>query len=267
MALHRLSAAQARQLLTRAADRTHRPPVGRRRHRAAHWWSAGARHAPGRHRRTLPHSSDARMTDCHPKAQRGRRATGINRWPPPSVSGDHVTRPAARVRHETRMRCPTKRVFRTSCRNGAGDVAWPQSGSIAAGFVPITSPSLQFTAVHFGTPASSGGDRSRRHRLPGRFPVRHGLVVPDVLRCHAARSGRAAAVMLGRPDDRTGVSRGSLTIASNSACSHSSSSQTNAQKSSSTAPEPSAAPVFSRPSMPLTPSRSSKKPADVCPLV
>ena len=188
-----------------------------------------------------------------------------HRWPPPSVSGDHVTRPAALVRHETRMRCPTKRVFRTSCRNGAGDVAWPQSGSIAAGFVPITSPSLQFTTVHrLVWPASCGGDRSRRHRLPGRFPVRHGRVVPDGLRCHAARSGRAAAIVVGRPDGRTGDSQGSLTIASNSACSNSSSSQTNAQKSSSTAPEPSAAPVFSRPSMPLTPRRSSKKPADVC---
>jgi len=200
------------------------------------------------------HSShkNAPTIDCHPWDS-GRRPPESPVAAPSLVGGDHVTRPAALVRHETRMRCPTKRVFRTSCRNGAGDVAWPQSGSIAAGFVPITSPSLQFTAVHFGTPASSGGDRSRRHRLPGRFPVRHGLVVPDVLRCHAARSGRAAAVMLGRPDDRTGVSQGSLTIASNSACSHSSSSQINAQKSASTAPEPSAAPVFSRPSMRLTP--------------
>jgi len=52
-----------------------------------------------------------------------------------------------------------------------------------------------------------------------------------------------------RPVDRAGVSHPSLTIASNSASSHSSSSQTNAQKATSTAPEPSAEPVFSRPSI------------------
>ena len=268
MALHRLSAAQARQLLTRAADRMHRPPVGRRRHRAAHWWSAGARHAPSRHRRTLPHSSDVRMTDCHPKAQRGRRATGINRWPPHHCSGVTTSRgllhgcvtrrgcgvPLAGCPHELSKRCRRRGVATIWV-----DSCWVRSDH-------ITIPSIH-NSPSVGRPASRGGDRSRRHRLPGRFPVRHGRVVPDVLRCHATRSGRAAAIMLGRPDDRTGVSRGSLTIASNSACSHSSSSQTNAQKSASTAPEPSAAPVFSRPSMPLTPSRSSKKPADVCPLV
>ena len=191
-----------------------------------------------------------------------------HRWPPPSVSGDHVTRPAARVRHQTRMRCPTKRVVRTRlskrCRRRGVATVWVDSCWVRSDH--ITIPSIHHSPRLVG-PTPSGGDRSRRHRLPGRFPVRHGLVVPDVLRCHAARSGRAASVMLGRSDGRARVSQGSLTIASNSACSHSSSSQTNAQKSSSTAPEPSAAPVSSRPSMPLTPSRSSKKPADVCPLV
>jgi len=61
--------------------------------------------------------------------------------------------------------------------------------------------------------------------------------------------------VLNRRLDRVGVSQASLTTASNSAPSHSSSSQTNAQKSASTAPEQSAEPVFSRPSIathPLT---------------
>jgi hypothetical protein len=184
----------------------------------------------------------------------------------PSVSGVTTSmRPAARVRHETLMRCPTgagcpqREVER--CRRRGVATVWVDSCWVRSDH--ITIPSIHHSPPLVG-PASRGGDRSRRHRLPGRFPVRHGLVVPDVLRCHAARSGRAAAIVLGRPDDRTGVSHGALTIASNSACSHSSSSQTNAQKSSSTAPEPSVASVFSRPSMPLTPRRSSKKPADVC---
>ena len=130
-----------------AGDSTH--PVagcGRRRYSAAYRWSAG--------RATLQSAEGGRCDLPRTEAPMidGRRRDSRRRPPespvaaPSLVGGDHVTRPAALVRHETRMRCPTKRVFRTSCRNGAGDVAWPQSGSIAAGFVPITSPSLQVTS-------------------------------------------------------------------------------------------------------------------------
>jgi pyruvate/2-oxoglutarate dehydrogenase complex dihydrolipoamide acyltransferase (E2) component len=47
-------------------------------------------------------------------------------------------------------------------------------------------------------------------------------------------SGGAASILLGRNDIRTRVSQGSLTIAPNSAASHSSSAHTNAQNSAST---------------------------------
>ncbi len=183
-------------------------------------------------------------------------ATGMNRWPPHQSVGvtthaaccTGASRDAAAVSHQ--------RVVRTSYPNGAGDAAWPRSGSMATGFAPITSPSLQFTTVNgWVGQVSGGGDRSRRHRLPGRFPARHCRVVPDIVRCNDdARSAPAASVMLDRrPGVRARVSQGSLTIASNSARNHSSSWQTNAQKSASTTPKPSAAPVSSRPSMPSHP--------------
>jgi len=224
-----------------------------------------ARNAPVRRRRTcdIPRTKTRRRsTVIHGIAEGGHRN---HRWPPHHWSGVTTSRgllhgcvtrrgcgvPPTGCPHELSKRCRRRGVATVWV-----DSCWVRSDH-------ITIPSIHHSPPLVG-PASPGGDRSRRHRLPGRFPVRHGLEVPDVLRCHPARSGHAAAIVPGPPDGRSRVSQGSLTIASNSACSHSSSSQTNAQKSSSTAPEPSAAPVFSRPSMPLTPRRSSKKPADVC---
>ena len=71
-----------------------------------------------------------------------------HRWPPISFGVTTSARPAVQVASRDadavshRMGCPHELSKR------AGDVAWPQSGSIAGGFVPITSPSLQFTTVH-----------------------------------------------------------------------------------------------------------------------
>ena len=69
------------------------------------------------------------------------------------------------------------------------------------------------------------------------------------------RRCRARPLLLVRPVTLVGASHASLKTLANSASSHSSSSQTNAQNSASTAPEPSAEPVFPRPSIathPLT---------------
>ena len=130
-----------------AGDSTH--PVagcGRRRYSAAYRWSA--RNAPVRRRRTMRPSSHRSADDRRPSKGKQKAATGITGGRPISFGVTTSMRPAARVRHETRMRCPTKGLSATRGRNGAGDVAWPQSGSTAPGFVPITSPSLHFTTIH-----------------------------------------------------------------------------------------------------------------------
>jgi hypothetical protein len=84
MALHPLSAAQARQLLARAGD-PHAPAAG--------GTSPTRCCAPVvcRGNATLQAATDELcdlplMTDCHPKAQ-PKVATGINRWPPHHWSG------------------------------------------------------------------------------------------------------------------------------------------------------------------------------------
>ena len=97
--------------------------------------------------------------------------------------------------------------------------------------------------------------RSRHQRRPGRVPARHGRRVPNTHRPDAAdRRWGSTPVRTGRRVGRFGDSCAALTTSSNSLLSHSSSSQTNAQNSASTAPEPSAAPVSPRPiiaSLPL----------------
>jgi len=115
---------------------------------------------------------------------------------------------------------------------------------------------IEFSWCYLG-----GGDRSRRRRWP-RCPggTTAGLSPSAGWAC--CLPWWSAAPIDGRRTRRRPASAGALTIASNSASSHSSSSQTNAQNCASTAPEPSTWPVPWRPFVTrLTPCRSSTRTA------
>ena len=168
-----------------------------------------------------------------------------------------------RVRHETRA--AVSRVLSAAagvkrCRRR--DMAYSGTVVVHSGAVDGHHPPwrngtmLSIKGISTDGWFHPGGERSRNRCRSGRSPIRPtrtGVRPPGP----GLPGGRAAPIMLGRRMTRRGVSVGSLTIASNSARSHSSSSQTNTQKVSS-APEPSAGPVIS-PSVAAytTPRRSS----------
>jgi len=114
------------RLLTKAAAVVRSPPAG---HATLQSAADGRCDIPG---------TEAPMLDGI-----GEGGHRNHRWPPPSVSGDHVTRPAARVRHETRMRCPTKRVVRTRlskrCRRRGVATVWVDSCWVRSDHITIPS--------------------------------------------------------------------------------------------------------------------------------
>ena len=173
---------------------------------------------------------------------------------PRVCSTAHDLPPVADWRHETRIQRPVSRAVRIEMRP-AGDMSWSPSLPVFGLFDHITALHHHEGSLSLGCwirGHGRGGPRSRRHRPPGRCRTRHGRATTDGRRPRNARPWRSEPTP-GRPADRVGFSRAALTIAPNSAASHSSSSQINAQNSASTALGPSAEPVSEPPRDPDSP--------------
>lgn len=123
---------------------------------------------------------------------------------------------------------------------------------------PSSLPDLPSNRLGPAAAKNAGGERCR----PGQSPVRHaaascrrhGIRTSSAVRGGVDRARSAIFPRGGRTFD--GDSAGPLTIPANSASSHSSSSQTNAQNCASTAPALSSVPVSTPGTIPLSPPRT-----------
>ena len=268
MALHHLTATQARQLLaglgTAPTDQYSTSPTACCR--------------PVRCPTTAPPIPTPAKKKEHPRTAERSRALSAEHRIERAATGSTGDRPRSILqlcRHVARCsRCVTRRgavtLIRLTARRETARRHGVSNGCSRHSYVrshhhPSLDLSLCGCADLSVDPA--GGPRSRRHRRPGRSPVRHGRTMPADPCSHIPRPGHATPILAAPAAPPRGLPRCAddrVELRS----SHSSSSQTNAQNSASTAPEPSAGPVSSRPRIAYSPLDGHPQDlADVCPLV